>query len=168
MHLNSAAAAVTHLKTNGTDIFHTLDTQAANKGGTAKGWEFSFDDPQPDPLPSPAASASHGSPASMPSFFSPKSTLPTCAYYGDKLHRDITTCSNCTCKVRALCTQGGHCFKCVCRVCHDPLKGGMRSCETCMHRVYTTCALHVAFRVEVVCKTCTPRRKVVSRRLQEV
>ena len=38
----------------------------------------------------------------------------------------------------------------------------MRSCKICKQRVHTTCALHVAFRVEVVCKTCTPRPQVVS------
>ena len=31
-----------------------------------------------------------------------------------------------------------------------------------MHRVHTTCAVHVAFRVEVVCKTRTPRPEVSS------
>ena len=36
VHLNSAADAVTHLKTNGTDIFHTQVTWAANKGGRAR------------------------------------------------------------------------------------------------------------------------------------
>ena len=38
----------------------------------------------------------------------------------------------------------------------------MRSCKTCMHRVHTTCAVHVAFRVEVVSKTCTPRHEVAT------
>ena len=33
----------------------------------------------------------------------------------------------------------------------------MRACKTCKHLVHTTCAVHVSFRVEVVCKVCTPR-----------
>mmetsp|Transcript_56597 Transcript_56597/g.93083 ORF Transcript_56597/g.93083 Transcript_56597/m.93083 type:complete len:290 (+) Transcript_56597:242-1111(+) len=98
----------------------------------------------------------------MSSFFCPTSALPACACCGNKLHGDVTTCTNCKHKVHALCTQGGHCFKCVCRVCNEPPSGDMRACKTCMHRVHTTCAVHVAYRVEVVCKTCTPRPEVAS------
>ena len=57
MHLNSVADAVTHLKTHSTDIFHTQVTRAASKGGTSKGWDFSFEDPQADPRPTSKASA---------------------------------------------------------------------------------------------------------------
>ena len=48
--------------------------------------------------------------------------------------------------VRALCMQGGNCFKCVCPVCNESPRGDMRSHETCMCRVHTTCAVHLAFR----------------------
>ena len=152
VHLNSVADAVTHLKTHSTDIFHTQVTRAASKGGTAKGWEFSFEDPQADPRPTSAASAPRRSPTSMSSFFCPTSALPACACCGDKPDRDVTTCTNCKHKVHALCTQGGRCFKCVCRVCNEPPGGDMRACKTCVHRVHTTCAVHMAFHVEVVCK----------------
>ena len=148
-------------------LFHTQVTRAASKGGTAKGWEFSFEDPQADPRPTSTASAPRSSPTSMSSFFCPTSALPACACCGDKLHGDVTTCTNCKHKVHALCTLGGHCFKCVCRVCNEPPSGDMRACKTCMHRVHTTCAVHVAFRVEVVCETCTPRPKVASQPAKE-
>ena len=147
VHLNSVADAVTHLKTHSTDIFHTQVTRAASKGRTAKGWEFSFEEPQADPRPTSAASAPHSSPTSMSSFFCPTSALPACACCGNKLHGDVTTCTNCKHKVHALCTQGGHCFKCVCRVCNKSPSGDMRACKTCMHCVHTTCAVHVAYRV---------------------
>ena len=143
VHLNSAADAVTHLKTNGTDIFHTHVTRAAKKGGTAKGWEFSFDDSRPEPLPSPAASALRNSPALMSSFFSPTSALPTCACCGDKLHGDITTCTNCMRKVHALCTQGG--------VCAMNLQGG-----TCGHARHacTECIPHMQCTWPLMWKWC--------------
>ena len=38
VHLGAVADAVAHVKRNGTDIFHTQVTRAANKGGTSKGW----------------------------------------------------------------------------------------------------------------------------------
>ena len=37
VHLGSVADAVAHVKRDGTDIFHTQVTRAANKGGTSKG-----------------------------------------------------------------------------------------------------------------------------------
>ena len=102
--------------------------------------------------PPPPSSA----PAAVSSFFRPISSLPTCACCGDKLLEDILTCTNCNHKVYTLCTQRGHCFKCVCHVCNQPPCSDMRACKTCKHLVHTTCAVHVAFRVEVVCKACTP------------
>ena len=66
-----------------------------------------------------------------------------------------TRCTPCARKVATVSN--------VCAVCAMNLpRGGKRSCKTCMHRVHTTCAVHVAFRVEVVCKTCTPRPEVAS------
>ena len=38
-------------------FLRTKVTWAASKGGTAKGWEFSFEDPQADPRPTSTASA---------------------------------------------------------------------------------------------------------------
>ena len=43
MHVDSVADAVAHVKRNGTDIFHTQVTRAANKGATSKEWQFSFE-----------------------------------------------------------------------------------------------------------------------------
>ena len=48
----------------------------------------------------------------------------------------------------------------MCAVCAMNLP--VRVCKTYMHRVHTTCAMHVAHCVEVVCKTCTPRPEVAS------
>ena len=159
MHLDSVADAVAHVKRNGTDIFHTQVTRAANKGATRKGWQFSFEHEIPHsplvataPPPPPRSSA----PAAVSSFFRPISSLPTCACCGDKLLGDILTCTNCNRKVHALCTQRDHCFKCACPVCNQPPCSAMRACKTCKHLVHTTCAVHVAFRVEVGCKACTP------------
>ena len=156
MHLGSVADAVGHVKHNGTDIFHTQVTRAANKGGTSKGWRFSFEGEIPHP-PLVANAPPSSAPAVVSSFFRPISSLPTCACCGDKLLGDIVTCTNCHHKVHVLCTQHGHSFKCVCRLCNQPPGLDMRACKTCKHLVHTTCALHVSFRVEVVCKVCTPR-----------
>ena len=156
VHLDSVADAVAHVKRNGTDIFHTQVTRAAKKGGSSKGWPFSFEDEIPHPLlvaNAPPSSA----PAVGSSFFRPISSVPTCACCGDKLLGDIVTCTNCHHKVHVLCTQHGHCFKCVCRVFNQPPGPDMRAFKTCKHLVPTTCAVHVSFRVEVVCKVCTPR-----------
>ena len=49
VHLGAVADAVAHVKRNGTDIFHTQVTRAANKGGTSKGWLLSFEDEIPHP-----------------------------------------------------------------------------------------------------------------------
>ena len=156
MHLGSVADVVAHVKRNGADIFHTQVTRTAKKGGTSKGWQFSFEDEIPHPPlvanPPPISAA-----AVVSSFVRPISSLPTCACCGDKLLGDIVTCTNCHHKVHVLCTQHGHCFKCVCRVCNRPPGSDMRPCKTCKHLVHTTCAVHVSFRVEVVCKVCTPR-----------
>ena len=92
--------------------------------------------------------------------FCPITFLPISACRDDKLLGDIISCTNCNHKVHALCTQHGHCFKCVCRVCNQPPGSDMRACNTCKHLVHTTCAVHVAPRVEVVCKACTPRPRV--------
>ena len=127
MHLDSVADAVAHVKRNGTDIFHTQVTRAANKGATSKGWQFSFEDEIPHPplvaTPPPPLSGS----VLLP---------PPYLFSGDKLLGDILTCTNCNHNVHALCTQRGHCFKCICRVCNQPPS---------------------TFRGEVVCKACTPR-----------
>ena len=98
----------------------------------------------------------------MLSFFCPNVCATRVCLLRQQTAREVTTCTNCKHKVHALCTQGGHCFECVCRVCNEPPSGDMRACKTCMHRVHTTCAVHVAYRVEVVCKTCTPRPEVAS------
>ena len=162
VHVNSVVDAVTHMKNQNTDIFHTQVTRAASKGGMAKGWEFSFEDPQADPRPSSGASAPRNSRASMSSFFRPTFALPAFACCGNKLHRDVTTSTSCKHEVHALCTQGDHCFKSVCCVCYEPPNGDIRSCKTCMHHLHTTCAMHVAFCVKEVCKMCTPARSGLS------
>ena len=131
-------------------------TRAANKGGTSKGWQFSFEDEIPHP-PLVANAPPSSAPAVVSSFFHPISSLPTCACCGDKLLGDIVTCTDCHHKVHVLCSQHGHCFKCACRVCNQPPGPDMRACKTCKHLVHATCAVHVSFRVEVVCKVCTPR-----------
>ena len=156
VHLGSVADAVAHLKLNGTDIFHAQVTRAANKGGTSKGWQFSFEEQIRHP-PLFANAPPSSAPAVVFSLFHPTSSLPTCACCGDKLLGDIVTCTDCHHKVHVLCTQHGHCFKCACRVCNQPPGPDMRACKTCKHLVHTTCAVHVSFRVEVVCKVCTPR-----------
>ena len=156
VHLGSVADAVAHVKRNGTDIFHTQVTRASNKGGTSKGWQFSFEDEIPHP-PLVANAPPSSAPAVVSSFFHPTSSLPTCACCGDKLLGDIVTCTDCHHKVHVLCTQHGHCFKCACRVCNHPPGLDMRACKTCKYLVHTTCAVHIPFRVEVVWKVCTPR-----------
>ena len=61
-------------KTNTMDVIHTYVPRAANKGGMAKGWRFSFQDRSPNPYPSPTT-------------FGPKSALPRCASCDDKVLR---------------------------------------------------------------------------------
>ena len=102
MHVDSVADAVAHVKRNGTDIFHTQVTRAANKGANGKGWQFSFEDEIPHP-PLVATAPPSSAPAAVSSSFRPISSLPTCACCGDKLLRDILTCTNCNHKVHALC-----------------------------------------------------------------
>ena len=117
MHLYSVANAVAHVKRNGTDIFHTQVTRAANTGATIKGWHFSFEDEIPhSPLVAnaPPEQCTSGGVLFLP---------PTCACFGDKLLGDILTCMNCNHKVHALCTQRGHYFKCVCRVVFTGVPG---------------------------------------------
>ena len=84
VHLDSVANAVAHVKRNGTDIFHTQVTRAANKGATSKGWEFSFEDEIPHP-PLVATAPPSSVLAAVSSFFRPTSSLPKCACCGDKL-----------------------------------------------------------------------------------
>ena len=59
MHLIAAADAVSHLKANGTHIFHTQVMRAAKKGGKAKGWLFLFEEPQANQCPSLVAPGSN-------------------------------------------------------------------------------------------------------------
>ena len=141
MHLHSVADAVARVKRNGTDIFHTQVTRAAYKGAISKGWHFSFEDEIPRPplvatAPPPPPSSAR---AVVSSYFRPISSLLTCACCGDNLLGDILACTNCNHNVHALCTQCGHCFKCVCRVCNQPPCSDMRACKTCKHLVHTTC-----------------------------
>ena len=89
-------------------------------------------------------------------------TPPPCACCGDKLMGDIVKHTNCQNKVQTLCIHHGHCFKCVRLVCNEPPSCEMRQCKTCKNRVHRTCVVHVAFRVEVVSKTCTPRPHLAS------
>ena len=138
VHLESVADAVAHVKRTGTDIFHTHVTRAAQKGGTSKGWQLSFKDEIPHP-PLVANAPPSSAPAVVSSFFRPISSVPTCACCGDKLLRDIVACTNCHHKVHVLCTQHGHCFKCVCRVCNQPPCGHAKHASTwCIPHVQCT------------------------------
>ena len=154
--LNSVANTITYLKAKGGVIFHTQVTRAAQKGGTQKGWEFTFQDPSATPPSFSMASTPTTPSTSMVSYFRPTSALPMCACCGNKLVGDISVCTRCTQKVHTLCMQEGQCFTRVCRVCNATPTDDMARCKTCKHRVHVMCAIRVSFRVEMICKICTP------------
>ena len=45
---------------------------------------------------------------------------------------------------------------CLCQVCNAPPTNDVARCRTCKYCVHAICAIRVSFRVEMMCKSCTP------------
>ena len=152
--------AVSRLNSNGIKLLATQVSRAANKSKERHGWRFRATEPDGDA--EPPAGPANTMPTAVSSFFAPTSELPSCGCCGEKLLGDIVMCPGCSKQVHARCRQGTKCFRCVCRVCDSPPGDVMRPCKACKNGVHHECTVQVPFRIEVVCKVCSPKPQTSS------